>query len=727
VQPQPPLLSGRSSIWVTPERSSSRLLEAAAGLPTRCLVSDDVVTINEWGFAAEIKSWWDAEFVRVPEWKLDRCGVEDEVDTGAGAAKRSDLTVREKSGKVVLAGELRLPDHLQADPWDPENLFGATQKARALGARWAFTSDTNRILLIDTDIKGPIQDTVVAPLTLTAFADRKALDLASARQEARDAWTGALQTLVPLVRGAAVPVPIAPDERFIQSLRGLLRRPILAIADALDRRRLADKAFEADLVRWMVDEQGWAHLAKEWEAEIRRTAALTAYVFTTRLMFYEALRRAEPTLKELDLRDSMPAAAAAGSLEGYFTDARTKSKDYETLFTWDRACVYALIDDDVVPGWARVIERLHNFDLAHIDYDVVGRMFERLIEPHERYRYGQHYTVSEVVDLMLSFGLQLGEGPVADFACGGGTFLVRAYARLKAHHPELTHQELLERLYGCDISAFAASLSTVNLAVRDLVFQANYPRVTTKSFFRIEPGEAYMEVPAPGGGETAIVVPPLRAVTCNPPYVRVQKLSKPQREEAEGILGRKSPAPPVPSKISGLANYHVFFWLQAARFLDPDGRLVFITAGEWMDSDYGVVLQEWLLDHFRIVAFIESMAEPWFSEARVGTVVTIAERCNDAAIRDSNLVRFATLRRTLASLYGPTSDPLEHFGRVDALRDRILALTGDAGESDDFDWKTITQRELRALGMEAAQVLDDEPTGDGDEQAGEGPPQELVL
>jgi hypothetical protein len=519
------------------------------------------VAINEWGFAAEIKSWWDAEFAAHPEWSLDRCGVEDQVDTGVGHAKRSDLTVRNNKGEIVLAGELRLPDHPQADPWDPDNLAGATSKARAQGARWALTSDANRILMIDTDIKGPIQDTVVLPLELTSFADRKALDLASELQQSREAWTGALLTVVPLVRGDAVPVSIAPDERFIQSLRGLLRRPMMAIADALDRRRATDKAFEADLVRWMVDEQGWAHLAKEWDAEIRRTAALTAYVFTTRLMFYEALRRAEPALKELQLADNVPATAAAGSLKGYFADARGKSKDYETLFTWDRACDYALIDDDVVAGWSRVIERLGNFDLAHIDYDVLGRMFERLIEPHERYRYGQHYTIPAVVDLMLSFGLQPGEGPIADFACGGGTFLVRAYARFKAHHAELTHQQILERLYGCDISTFAASVATVNLAVRDLVFQANYPRVTTKSFFRVEPNQAYMKIPGANGAEIDVVVPPLRAVTCNPPYVRVQKLSKPQCEEAEGILGRKSPTPPVPPKVSGLANYHVFFWL----------------------------------------------------------------------------------------------------------------------------------------------------------------------
>ncbi len=684
--------------------------------------------MNEWAFAAEIKSWWDSAFTATPSWELDRCQVEESVDTGAGAAKRSDLTVRMKDGEIALAGELRLPDHLQADPWDPDNIAGATAKARSLGARWAFTSDANRLLLIDTDIKGPLQDTVVLPLEVARIHDRNDLDHPPTLAALQKSWVGVLDTVVPLLRGDSVPVEIPPDERFIQSLRGLLRRPVVAIAAALEKARSADPKFEADLVRWMVDEQGWAHVAKEWGTEIRRTAALTAYVFTTRLMFYEALRRAEPKLRPLHLQEDQPAEVAAGSLQGYFKDARLKSKDYETLFNWDRASDYALMADEVVPGWARVIERLGNFDLAHIDYDVMGRMFERLIEPHERYRFGQHYTVPAVVDLMLSFGAAEGSGPIADFACGGGTFLVRAYARFKAYFPQLKHQELLERLYGCDISAFAASLATVNLAVRDLVFQANYPRVTTKSFFRLEPGTPYMRIPGVDGGDIDVEVPALQAVTCNPPYVRVQKLSKPQRTEAEAILGRSSPTPPVPAKVSGLANYHVFFWLQAARFLAPDGRLVFITSGEWMDSDYGGVLQEWLLGNFRLLAFIESMAEPWFSEARVGTVVTVAERCDQAAERDANLVRFVTLRRPLASFYGSADTPLAHFDRVDALRDRILDLTGEAGESEELDWRTINQKDLYVLGMQTPDGSDDEATaaGEGAETAAIGSQDTMV-
>jgi len=147
-----------------------------------------------------------------------------------------------------------------------------------------------------------------------------------------------------------------------------------------------------------------------------------------------------------------------------------------------------------------------------------------------------------------------------------------------------------------------------------------------------------------------------------------------------------------------LSNYHVFFWLHGAQFIEEDGRLVIIAAGDWLDSDYGVVLQKWLLDNFIIECVIESLAEPWFSEARVGTVVVSVKRSQDEAARATNKVRFVLLRRTLRNLYGNTENDLAHLAKVDELRDRILGLDEGFGESEEFDWSCVTQDELLRLG-----------------------------
>jgi len=117
---------------------------------------------------------------------------------------------------------------------------------------------------------------------------------------------------------------------------------------------------------------------------------------------------------------------------------------------------------------------------------VIGRMYEQLIGPAERRRYGQFYTAPEVVDLINAFCIRNAEDRLLDPACGGGTFLVRAYARKRAiavqEGRELTHRELLTHIFGTDIAAFPAQLSTINLAVRHLSDEANYPQVAQKTF-----------------------------------------------------------------------------------------------------------------------------------------------------------------------------------------------------------------------------------------------------
>ena len=349
-----------------------------------------------------------------------------------------------------------------------------------------------------------------------------------------------------------------------------------------------------------------------------------------------------------------------------------------------------------------MMTHIEHFDLSGIDHDIVGRLFERMIEPHERYEWGQHYTSSDVVDLMLSFALRDGHGNVLDPAAGAGTFLVRAYARKKALLPDESHAERLQQLFGFDVSRFAASMVTFNVATRELEFQENYPRVSAKSFFRVEPGDEMMHLPldkasSDGQDHLSVILPQMRAVIGNPPYIRIHKLGIERQNEVAAVLGRGGRVR-APSAIQKSANYHVYFWFHGARFLEPGGYLALLTAGEWLDSDYGASLQEWLLNNFKIEAFIESGAEAWFSEARVGTVVTIARQCSDEAAREQNLVRFVSLRKTVRALIGLGESGKEQVAAVDRLRDTILGLQGH-GEGSEMDWSTVTQSELRALGM----------------------------
>lgn len=655
--------------------------------------------MNEWGFAAEVSKWWELTADANPAWGLNRVRVEEVVP---GSKQRSDLIVLGSS--PTMCGELRLPDHPNASPLDFDNLKDAVTKAQSHGCRWAFTSDARSLFLLDTAQSGSLITKIVHKRVLGDGFRREDLNDPAVLAGVQSAWVEAFQELAPIIAGISKPTGMAPDELFVEALRELMTAPVSAIRDGLNSKRVADPAFQSDLIEWMVDEQGWTHDPKKWDAEVSRAAKLTAYVFVTRLLFYEALRRAKPSLVPLALppEPNNVALLASGMLEIQFREARRISGDYETLFTWDAVSRYAMVADACVAPWRRMIAHIEHFDLSNIDHDIVGRLFERLIEPHERYEWGQHYTSSDVVDLMLAFALRDGTGNVLDPATGAGTFLVRAYARKKALIPDLTHKERLAQLFGIDVSQFAASLGTVNLATRELEFDNNYPRVSTKSFFRIEPGDELMQLPLhgePGSGAPlqSVKLPQMRAVVGNPPYIRIHKLGHERQREVSAVMRRGGRVRPPP-KVQKNANYHVYFWFHGARFLEPEGYLALLTAGEWMDSDYGAALQLWLLDNFKIEAFIESGAETWFSEARVGTVVTIAKQCSDAGQRDGNMVRFVTLRKSIRQLVGLHETGQQQIAAMDNFRDRVLSLKGH-GEAEELDWSTVAQSELRSLGM----------------------------
>lgn len=228
-----------------------------------------------------------------------------------------------------------------------------------------------------------------------------------------------LTELVPVLRGSPPP-PIEPDELFIESLRALLAAPVAAIRDEIAVRKDSDGKFRDSLIEWMVDQQGWAYSLDTFDEEIARVASVSAYVFTTRLLFYEALRRAQPDLGPMTLGTSTDPRIASLVVGDLFEEAKRISGDYQTVFTIDEVSTYALLSGAAVEGWHRVLDHLGQFQLDAVGYDVLGRLFERFIDPAERYQWGQHYTSPDVVDLMLSLAIPAGTGTILDPASGDG-------------------------------------------------------------------------------------------------------------------------------------------------------------------------------------------------------------------------------------------------------------------------------------------------------------------
>jgi hypothetical protein len=678
--------------------------------------------MNEWGFTGEVKSWIDQIVKRNSN--LPFAGARIEA-VGRGSQKRRDLTLIDRNGDALLTGEVKLPDAPDGgSPYRAEVVKDAQQKALRAGVRFFFTWNVNECVLWETATAGAgLKDRAYERWTVAALTNRTQLEAAPVQGKIYEWLVKFLHDAAKILKSGKVGGGRTPDVKFVDALEAALTVPIRHTQEALAKRYVSNHSFKRDLDQWMVS-LGWTVVSDSeglqdlWE----RAAKFGCYLFVNKLVFHEAL------LKKYG-RDMAPLNAPPDittgddlqmRLQHFFAEAKKVTGDYETIFGDDpkdmgrRIPFYA---DAAVQGWRGLIDQIHEFDFSKLDYEVVGSIFERLIGPEERHKYGQFYTRVEVVDLINSFCIHTGDAKVLDPACGGGTFLVRAYARKKVLAENRNHRDLLTDVYGTDISQFAAHLTTINLATRDLVEDENYPRIGRSDFFNVLPDSPFVKLPQKlrseglGTKYQNIAIPLLDAVIGNPPYVRQEEIPRAKTKPKDGgpEAGTKEfysrrVVQMAHAKLSGRSDLHCYFWPHATTFLKPDGMLGFVTSSQWLDVEYGFHLQRWLLQNFEILAILESPVEPWFVGARVGTAVTIARRCDDATKRAANTVRFVQLRKPLSELVEYDGTTLGAVLAADGLRDEIMQIEEDVSHKR-YRARLVNQGALWREGVELGRIM----------------------
>jgi len=501
-------------------------------------------------------------------------------------------------------------------------------------------------------------------------------------------------------------------------------------------------ALKSRLDKWMREEQGWTILddPEGIRDNLERAAKFACYALVNKLVFHEALlKRYAPKMNGLAVPEHIDTGDALRQhLERYFAEAKDVTGDYETVFGEDHTAIGNVIpfySDSAVPHWRELINQIHQFDFSRLDYEIIGNIFERLISPEERHKYGQFYTRVEVVDLINSFCIRKGDEKVMDPACGGGTFLVRAYARKKELNPLRNHGQLLSDLFGVDVSHFATHLTTINLATRDLIDEANYPQIARSDFFDISANRAFVTLPtrirAKGLGKLQhreVTISPLDAVVGNPPYLRQEEIPRAKKSTRRGpergtkdyyqaLVLKESGA-----RLSGRSDIHCYFWPHASSFLKDNGYLCLLTSSQWLDVEYGFHLQDWMLRNFRIIAIFESIAEPWFVGARVATTATILQHEPDEAMRMDNDVRFVQLRRPLREILAHDGTTAGAVSASDEFRNEILNLKSET-MNERYRLRLIPQRDLWNEGVRLGKLVQKTKL-DEEEQQGE---QDITL
>jgi hypothetical protein len=472
-------------------------------------------------------------------------------------------------------------------------------------------------------------------------------------------------------------------------------------------------------------------------------ASQRVYGLVTKIIFYLTIKRYFTDLPDLQNKNE-------DDISKTIDNAFTKAGEID----WQAVFIKSPIEELGVPEESflylqELFSHLKIYNFGALPEDVIGELFEEIIDPEKRHLLGQYFTREDLVDLIIATVVNDAEKHYADPTCGSGTFLIRLYSRLKYLSPKLKHEDILEKIWGIDIGQFPAELSAINLFRQNVSNFDNFPRVVNKDIFDIKKG-GYFEFPPPNVGKNYvkinIPIPEFYGLVGNFPFIRqeliekkipglkkklamllaeeyfftypklfelngtksvhIDELNDKPKEEQMKIIRQWIDKKQVKLKLSGQADIFTYIFIHTATLLAKHGSFAIITSNAWLDASYGSVLKEFFLDNFKIKMIVASYAEPWFEVVAENTIFTVLEKDDSKKSRDENIVHFVKLKKKLEELIPERDLQLESIKRwqridsiirtIDSANYAAVTLTEDIKnyENDDLKIRLLKQAYL---------------------------------
>jgi type I restriction-modification system DNA methylase subunit len=564
--------------------------------------------------------------------------VEKPIDGG-----RADMVV-DRGGKGMLVLEAKFKKkiaHIERDiePRDPEVITQAINYANIGGYPYYCTCNARRIVLFKV------------------IAGKKAVEseVGSFEYAKTPYWA---EEILKLALGI-IPAKAKPlDDALVGALHEAFSDLYDQFLFSLKQKRKSGE-FKNRFSDWLAS-QG----IEDDDDNIRKIAEQTTYLQLNKLLFYYVVRNIYPKLEPISIREDEDVFEA---LSEYYKEV--SKIDYAPIYQSDLISEIPFTDR-AKERFRTLIDTLDQYDFSTMKSDFIGRIYEKLIPPLDRKRLGQFYTPIGIVDTITQLTIKEPTDVVLDPGCGSGSFLVRAYHRLRELNKfpkslegslaEIAHQQLLNQLYGVDINQFPAHLTVINLAVQNSRARIEKLNVIVKDVFDIKPGQETLsgfESITTEGKSTLVKIPPsFDVVVANPPYIEQELLGLKEKKKIKTLieqeykfklyLGNSVDMKKDSIILDRQSDVYVYFYIHGFRFLKNGGRLGFISSNKWLEVDYGESFQRFLLDNAKIQYIIE-FDRAIFPDAEVNATVVILQKDKQKPSRDSNLVKFVRVKEKM--------------------------------------------------------------------------------
>jgi type I restriction-modification system DNA methylase subunit len=574
--------------------------------------------------------------------------VEMEHPVGEG---RADIVVFDEAGKAFIVIETKRKDGRVSRNIDPLSFRVISQALGYAGFLGASFIVTANIAFLASFIK---------PLRDEPFSIERHRVLITPIQILNEAFVlHFLETIVKYHHAVTVEerakLATGLDWTFILRLRSFVMWLATEVDPVIKSRLRLDEKFR--------------HRVREFEQEkavkftSRTLAEQMSYILTNKIVFYKVLERTYPQLPKLSAIKVPRPRFYLKALYRLFETAIRVTKDFEAVFSTGLFDEIVLPEQshtllDVLQELAIFVKDMETYPLEKLDADVIGHVYEELLQPEERHRLGQFYTPPPIAELICKWAIRQARDSVLDPATGSGTFLVKSYQTLrelkKIDDPTESlddiHGENVKQLYAIDINPFPAQIAAMNLAMRNVNHPISELNIVRDDFFKVMPNQ---DVFVPYAIRTAgrqqyrkIRIPEVDAVVANPPYTRWTELSKEMRGSINKTIGMQlSRLKMRAGATQSEPMIYLHFIIHSTQFLNKKARLGMIVSNSWLQADYGVRFGKYLLDNFRVVGVID-FSPRVFAIPMIATLVILMEREEDSARRDQNKAVFVFIDKS---------------------------------------------------------------------------------
>ncbi len=391
-----------------------------------------------------------------------------------------------------------------------------------------------------------------------------------------------------------------------------------------------DKTFRKDFNQWKIIESATLKILSTSSRRVEKVepeevlAKFTYYKLIGKVLFYLTLsENLSGKVSKLEMKNNKQ---VQNQLNSFFNQA--KKIDYQAVFEsdfTDKIPFNETIDELLY----RLVLVFNEFDFKILPTEVIGHILENLVPQEEKQKFGQYFTSETLANLVTFSAIKSRNDVVIDPTSGTGTFLNSFYNTLQFFGNK-SHQQILNQIWGNDISHFPATLSVISLYKQKVDDTANFPRIIRKDFFTLNPSQT---IAIPDNKDidkiNQIPIPKFDAVISNFPFIQQEDIpneilnthfeSEFAKTQTAFLNGNKF-------DINGKSDYYIYCFYNSLKFLKDNGILSAITSNAWLGKNYGLQFKKFLLDNFHIKYVVKSNAEHWFKDSKVSTIFITLEK-----------------------------------------------------------------------------------------------------